>query len=187
MEGVNIGNIKIPAIKGDIGEQGEAGEIKDVIVTLLEPTAEPFAKNLGTKTQAILYIGIPANDNIVDMTINEEGELVTTLESNTELNAGVVKGTGIQSIVLESGSIIIGLTDGSTINAGNIYDDELCKQKIEEYNSNAETKIAEIQALYDKAITVEENINKSQKQLDELSEAIGDISNILDEINGEEV
>lgn len=69
MTGIKIGNLSIPAIKG---EDGKAGIIKEIKINMLEPGAEPTVKNKGTETEAILEIGIPREK--IEVITNEEIE-----------------------------------------------------------------------------------------------------------------
>ena len=59
MEGVEIGNITIPAIKGDKGDKGDAGKIISLSVTMLSSTATPTVTNTGTQSEAQYILGIP--------------------------------------------------------------------------------------------------------------------------------
>jgi hypothetical protein len=89
MEGVEIGNITIPAIKGDKGDKGDAGKIISLSVTMLSSTATPTVTNTGTESEAKYELGIPRGTGVSSAVINEDGELVITLTDNTELNLGV--------------------------------------------------------------------------------------------------
>jgi len=121
MEGVNIGNISIPLIKGEKGDTGDSGKILSLSVTMLSSTATPTVVNTGTQTEARYELGIPVGTGIASATINEDGELVLTLTDNTELNLGVVIATSISSVYMDlEKNFIVELTDGTTINVGNL-------------------------------------------------------------------
>ena len=121
MEGVQIGNISIPLIKGETGDKGNAGTIVSISVTMLPSTSTAYANNTGTPENAVIELGIPVGTGISSATINEDGELVLTLTNNTELNLGVVIATSISSVYIDSEkNFIVELTDGTTINVGNL-------------------------------------------------------------------
>ena len=121
MEGVQIGNISIPLIKGEKGDTGDSGKILSLSVTMLSSTATPTVVNTGTQTEARYELGIPVGTGISSATINEDGELVLTLTNNTELNLGVVIATSISSVYMDlEKNFIVELTDGTTINVGNL-------------------------------------------------------------------
>ena len=121
MEGVQIGNISIPLIKGETGDKGNAGTIVSISVTMLPSTSTAYANNTGTPENAVIELGIPVGTGISSATINEDGELVLTLTNNTELNLGVVIATSISSVYMDlEKNFIVELTDGTTINVGNL-------------------------------------------------------------------
>jgi len=121
MEGVEIGNITIPAIKGDKGDKGDAGKIISLSVTMLASTATPTVTNTGTESEAQYILGIPRGTGISSAVINEDGELVITLTDNTELNLGVIIPTSISNVSLDANyDFIITFSDGTTTVVGNI-------------------------------------------------------------------
>ena len=121
MEGVEIGNITIPAIKGDKGDKGDAGKIISLSVTMLSSTATPTVTNTGTESEAQYILGIPRGTGISSAVINEDGELVITLTDNTELNLGVIVPTSISNVTLDANyDFIVTYSDGTTTTVGNI-------------------------------------------------------------------
>lgn len=121
MEGVEIGNITIPAIKGDKGDKGDAGKIISLSVTMLASTATPTVTNTGTQSEAQYILGIPRGTGVSSAVINEDGELVITLTDNTELNLGVVIPTSISNVTLDANyDFIVTYSDGTTTTVGNI-------------------------------------------------------------------
>lgn len=125
MEGVEIGNLQIPAIKGEKGDTGAAGKISSLTITMLESTATPTVTNTGTVYDANYVLGIPRGTGISTVVINEDGELEITLTDNTELNLGQVVGTSITNVEInEDFDLIVTLSDSTKITAGNL-DDEL--------------------------------------------------------------
>lgn len=123
MELVNIGTISIPAIKGEKGDTGKTGMIKNIQINMLEPSQTASARNIGTETEAVLELNIPKGDGIRNVHIDENKDLIITLASNQIINVGSVKSVGIEVIKIEDGNLIVILTDGTTINAGNICDE----------------------------------------------------------------
>jgi len=121
MEGVEIGNITIPAIKGDKGYKGDAGKIISLSVTMLSSTATPTVTNTGTESEAKYELGIPRGTGVSSAVINEDGELVITLTDNTELNLGVIVPTSISNVTLDANyDFIVTFSDGTTTTVGNI-------------------------------------------------------------------
>ena len=124
MEGVEIGNITIPAIKGDKGDKGDAGKIISLSVTMLASTATPTVTNTGTQSEAQYILGIPRGTGVSSAVINEDGELVITLSDNTELNLGVIMPNSIASVSMtEDYDFVVTLTDGTETTVGNISDE----------------------------------------------------------------
>ena len=76
MDSVEIGKISIPAIRGEKGENGNAGVIKELKIKMLDTTDSPTIENTGTEEEAIIEIGIPKGDDIVEANINENGDLI---------------------------------------------------------------------------------------------------------------
>lgn len=121
MEGVNIGNISIPLIKGEKGDTGQAGTIVSINVTMLSTTATAYANNTGTPQNAVIELGIPVGVGISTAEINSDGELELTLTEGTELNLGTVVGTSVSNVEIdEDYDFVVTLSDGSSIVAGNI-------------------------------------------------------------------
>lgn len=121
MEGVEIGNISIPLIKGKKGDTGNAGKILSLSVTMLASTATPTVTNTGTQTEARYELGIPRGTSVTSALINEDGELVFTLSDSTELNLGVIMPNSIASVSMnEDYDFIVTLTDGTETTVGNI-------------------------------------------------------------------
>ena len=124
MEGVKIGNISIPLIKGEQGDTGNAGKILSLSVTMLSSTATPTVTNTGTQTEARYELGIPRGTSVTSALINEDGELVFTLSDSTTLNLGVIIPNSIASVSMnEDYDFIVTLTDGTETTVGNIVDE----------------------------------------------------------------
>ena len=124
MEGVQIGNISIPLIKGEKGDTGNAGKILSLSVTMLASTATPTVTNTGTQTEAKYELGIPRGTSVTSALINEDGELVFTLSDSTTLNLGVIMPNSIASVSMnEDYDFIVTLTDGTETTVGNIADE----------------------------------------------------------------
>ena len=124
MEGVKIGNISIPLIKGEQGDTGNAGKILSLSVTMLASTATPTVTNTGTQTEAKYELGIPRGTSVTSALINEDGELVFTLSDSTTLNLGVIMPNSIASVSMnEDYDFIVTLTDGTETTVGNIADE----------------------------------------------------------------
>lgn len=121
MEGVEIGNISLPLIKGDKGDKGDAGKILSMTITMLASTATPTVTNTGTQTEAQYILGIPRGTGISSAVINEDGELVITLTDNTELNLGVIVPTSITSVTIDSNyDFVVTYSDGTEVVVGNL-------------------------------------------------------------------
>ena len=149
MEGVEIGNITIPAIKGDKGDKGDAGKIISLSVTMLASTATPTVTNTGTESEAQYILGIPRGTGVSSAVINENGELVITLSDNTELNLGVIMPNSIASVSMtEDYDFVVTLTDGTETTVGNISDEiqDLIDTALADYYDKDETN-AQITAL----------------------------------------
>lgn len=91
-------------------------------------------------------INIPAikgdtGTGIKGLDILENGDLIVHLDNGTESNAGNIN--KIASANLVDGQLIITTTGGEEHNAGNVYDDELILERINRFNSNADTKTTE--------------------------------------------
>lgn len=125
MEGVQIGNLQIPAIKGDKGDKGDAGKIVGLSITMLSSTATPTVTNVGTQSEANYILGIPKGTGVASVVKNDDGELVITLTDSTVVNLGSIEATSIANVEIdEEFNLIVTLTDSTEINAGNL-DDEL--------------------------------------------------------------
>ena len=124
MDSVEIGKISIPAIRGEKGENGNAGVIKELKIKMLDTTDSPTIENTGTEEEAIIEIGIPKGDDIVEANINENGDLIFKTESQKTFNVGTVKGTGISNVIIIDNNLVVRLTNGSEINLGNIKGDK---------------------------------------------------------------
>lgn len=121
MEGVQIGNLQVPAIKGEKGDTGQAGTIVSINVTMLSTTATAYANNTGTPQNAVIELGIPVGVGISTAEINSDGELELTLTEGTVLNLGTVVGTSVSNVEIdEDYDFVVTLSDGSSIVAGNI-------------------------------------------------------------------
>ena len=121
MEGVELGNISLPLIKGDKGDKGDAGKILSMTITMLASTATPTVTNTGTQTEAQYILGIPRGTGISSAVINEDGELVITLTDNTELNLGVIVPTSITSVTIDSDyDFVVTYSDGTEVVVGNL-------------------------------------------------------------------
>lgn len=124
MDGVQIGTITIPAIKGDKGDKGDAGKIIGLSVIMLDSTATPTVVNTGTQYEANYQLGIPRGTGVSSAVINEDGELVFTLTDNTELNLGVIMPNSVASVSMnEDFDFIVTLTDGTETTVGNLAEE----------------------------------------------------------------
>lgn len=118
-EGINLGTIEIPLIKG---ETGAAGKIVSISVTMLSSTATAYANNTGTEEQAQIVLGIPRGVSITNAEVVSD-ELILHLDNGTDVNCGNVKGTGISNVTIdEQYNFVVEMTDGSTTIAGNLSD-----------------------------------------------------------------
>lgn len=183
MEAVHIGNIKIPIIQGETGPQGLAGKIKEVRIKKLDILAEPTVENLGTENEAIIEIGIPQNDNLNNAKVNDKGNLILILDSTREIDVGTVVGKGIANIIIEKGILRFELTDGSVINAGSVYDDEITNEQINKIITSANEKLQEIDTNSQEIDTkyntyiedmnsVESNVSNIQTNVEQIQENI---------------
>lgn len=121
-EGVEIGNIEIPLIKGEDGKDGSAGKISSLQITMLPSESIPTVTNTGTAYDAKYILGIPMGTSVESAHINTN-ELVITLTNGTEINVGTVVGTSILDVIIDNEyNLLITLTDGTEINAGNLED-----------------------------------------------------------------
>lgn len=183
MEAVHIGNIKIPIIQGETGPQGLAGKIKEVRIKKLDILAEPTVENLGTENESIIEIGIPQNDNLNNAKVNDKGNLILILDSTREIDVGTVVGKGIANIIIEKGILRFELTDGSVINAGSVYDDEITNEQINKIITSANEKLQEIDTNSQEIDTkyntyiedmnsVESNVSNIQTNVEQIQENI---------------
>ena len=69
-DGVNIGNITIPIIKGDKGDKGESASIAALSISILAPNAEAYVRNAGTDIHAVIEFGIPKGDGLQNAEID---------------------------------------------------------------------------------------------------------------------
>jgi hypothetical protein len=95
----NLGELDIPALKGQDGVDGEAGKILSISITMLAVGQTPYVHNSGTAEEAILDIGIPAVPGISNMQLNSSNELIITKEDGTTINAGAIDLTTIQNSI----------------------------------------------------------------------------------------
>lgn len=118
-EGINLGTIEIPLIKG---ETGAAGKIVSISITMLSSTATAYANNTGTEEQAQIVLGIPRGVSITNAEVVSD-ELILHLDNGTDVNCGNVKGTGISNVTIdENYNFVVEMTDGSTTIAGSLSD-----------------------------------------------------------------
>lgn len=194
MEAVHIGNIKIPIIQGETGPQGLAGKIKEVRIKKLDILAEPTVENLGTENEAIIEIGIPQNDNLNNAKVNDKGNLILILDSTLEIDVGTVVGKGIANIIIEKGILRFELTDGSVINAGSVYDDEITNEQINKIIASANEKLQEIDTNSQEIDTkyntyiedmnsVESNVSNIQANVEKIKENVSNSEANIEEIN----
>lgn len=125
-EGIVIGNLTIPVIKGDKGDKGNAGEIVSISLVLLSPTATPYVINNGSTTQAQIELGIPKGLSVSTTNINASGELVFTFNDNSTVNVGKIVGKGISEVtVTEDFDFVVTYTDGTSVTACNLEEEIL--------------------------------------------------------------
>lgn len=144
-EGVYIGNLKIPAFKGEKGDVGDTGKIVGLSAESLNSTATPTVENLGTESEAVLKFGIPKGVSISNVMITN-GELILILDDSTTYNLGNVVGKGIERAWLEEGQIYLTYTDGTTVTAGLIYDDALIQRQLAQIEQTKEDAIDEVES-----------------------------------------
>lgn len=140
-EGIVIGNLTIPVIKGDKGDKGDTGEIISISLVLLSPTATPYAINNGSTTQAQIELGIPKGLSVSTININASGELVFTFNDGTTSNVGQVVGKGISEVtVTEDFDFVVTYTDGTSVVACNLEEEILgaINDILENYYTKAE-------------------------------------------------
>ncbi len=196
-EGVYIGNLKIPAFKGEKGDVGDTGKIVGLSAESLNSTATPTVENLGTESEAVLKFGIPKGVSISNVMITN-GELILILDDSTTYNLGNVVGKGIERAWLEEGQIYLTYTDGTTVTAGLIYDDALIQRQLAEIETAKDDAISEMNQIKSDVEDIELNINQAKSEIDTIYQefqdseedlqyilnVLGDISTILDDING---
>lgn len=125
-EGIVIGNLTIPVIKGDKGDKGDTGEIISISLVLLSPSSTAYAINNGSTTQAQIELGIPKGLSVSTTNINASGELVFTFNDNSTVNVGKVVGKGISEVtVTEEYDFVVTYTDGTSVTACNLEEEIL--------------------------------------------------------------
>lgn len=168
MDSVEIGNIKIPAVRG---KEGKAGIIKEISLKELDVLESPYIKNLGTENEAILEIGIPKNDTIVSTKVDENGEAFLIFESGKEVSAGydeliVQQIDEILNIVNLKKEEIGTIAQNYIGDLNNLYND--CIENLEnlqnnvntskeEYTQIVEKNISDLETSYNSYITTIEN------------------------------
>ena len=125
-EGIVIGNLTIPVIKGDKGDKGNTGEIISISLVLLSPSSTAYAINNGSTTQAQIELGIPKGLSVSTTNINASGELVFTFNDNSTVNVGKVVGKGISEVAItEEYDFVVTYTDGTSVTACNLEEEIL--------------------------------------------------------------
>lgn len=123
-EGIVIGNLTIPVIKGDKGDKGDTGEIISISLVLLSPSSTAYAVNNGSTTQAKIELGIPKGLSVSTTNINASGELVFTFNDNSTVNVGKVVGKGISEVtVTDDFDFVVTYTDGTSVVACNLEEE----------------------------------------------------------------
>lgn len=157
MESVKIGNLTIPALKG---EKGDTGEIVSVSVTSVNSLESANVINEGTTTEAKLVFKLPKAVGIKSTRI-VGSELIFLLDNEEELNAGTLK--MVTNFEVQNGTLAVNYSDGTSEMIGDLYDEEFISVRVEEYNDNATSKLNEYNSnATSKTTTFDTNASEKQ-------------------------
>lgn len=131
-EGVKIGNLTIPVVKGN---KGDAGKIKSLSIEMIDNGLSAEIINNGSESEAELLLRIPKVKEVEQVLINEEMCMIIEYTDGSTDNAGTLK--GVNEIKVEKGHLIFTLSDETVIDTGYLYDDAYIQEKIEVFNRNA--------------------------------------------------
>ncbi len=117
-EEIEAGKVNIPCIKGD------AGEIISLEIVQIGVNEIPKIENNGSRSEAKIKIYIPENTKIIDMGVNKDYHLITTLNTGQEIDCGYVRGAGIIGASIRNGILFFILENEVEVEAGNILSEE---------------------------------------------------------------